>query len=79
MQGKWTLQEWLTVFRTIQSSEVWATHGKWIEAHNPEFGPGIRERFTAASQVTPEAVEAAKAEQQRCRLLLQSLYTVLWC
>ena len=55
------------MFRTIQSWEVAQNHGQWIEANNPEFGPGIRERFNAASQVTSEAVEEAKAEQKRCR------------
>lgn len=65
VQGNWTLQQWLSVFRTIQSSEVWQTHGAWIEAHSPTFGPGIRERFDAASKVTKDAVQEAKAEQQR--------------
>lgn len=70
VQGMWTLQQWLSVFRTIQSAEVWEGHGRWIEAHNPEFGPGIRERFDGASQVTAEAVEQAKSEQERCFLFV---------
>jgi amidase len=65
VQGKWTLQQWLSVFRTLQSSEVWRTHGSWIEQHSPQFGPGIRERFDAASKVDAKAVEECKDEQTR--------------
>jgi amidase len=59
------LQQWLAVFRTIQSYEVWKVHGSWIQAHSPQFGPGIRERFDAASEVTSQAAEEAREEQQR--------------
>lgn len=77
IQGEWSLQQWLAVFRTIQSWEVAQNHGQWIEANNPEFGPGIRERFNAASQVTSEAVEEAKAEQRRCRFF--AAVKLHWC
>jgi amidase len=55
------LEDWFTVFRTIQASEIWANHGAWIERHNPKFGPGIDERMEWASQVTPAQVRTARA------------------
>jgi amidase len=58
------LEDWFTVFRTIQASEIWANHGTWIEKHNPKFGPGIDERMDWASKVTPEQVKAARARQE---------------
>jgi amidase len=44
-------------FRTVQAEEAWATHGNWIEAVKPRFGPGIAERF-AAAKATDAAVAA---------------------
>lgn len=55
------LAAWLPHFQALQWSEIWATHGAWIEAVKPTFGPGVRERFDGASRVQPEQVEAANA------------------
>ena len=43
---------WLNAFRTLQMHEIWRTHGAWITAHKPHFGPGVAERFEASSKVT---------------------------
>ncbi|MBW7477274.1 amidase [Paenibacillus oenotherae] len=37
--------EWMNTFRILQGLEIWRSHGAWIEAHHPVFGPGIAERF----------------------------------
>jgi amidase len=50
---------WRDAFRIIQSSEVWATHGAWVGATKPDFGPGIRERFEAAEAIGAAEIEAA--------------------
>lgn len=50
---------WQQVFRVIQGDEVWQTHGAWITATSPRFGPGIRERFAWASTIKPEDAKAA--------------------
>jgi amidase len=55
------LSAWRNAFRLIQSSEAWAAHGAWVEAVKPAFGPGVRERFKAASMLNPDEVAAAKA------------------
>jgi amidase len=51
---------WRDAFRTIQTAEVWATHGAWVTAVQPDFGPGIRERFAAAAATDPAALAAAQ-------------------
>lgn len=65
-QGDEQLTDWLAAFRSIQSAEAWKAHGDWIEKNSPDFGPGIRERFDAASKVTVEDVTAGKGVRARC-------------
>ena len=50
------LGEWLRRFRRLQTREIWALHGPWVEARKPKFGPEIAERFALAKSVsgTPE-------------------------
>ncbi|MEW5297920.1 MAG: hypothetical protein WDW36_001098 [Sanguina aurantia] len=58
-----SLASWLEVFRVCQAYEVWQEHGEWVSSHNPDFGPGISQRFTAASKITQEQAEAAGAQR----------------
>ena len=59
---------WLNAFRTLQMHEIWRTHGAWITAHKPHFGPGVAERFAASSKVTDRAAaEAGNFRQPRDR------------
>lgn len=53
------LDLWLWAFRTIQSREVWQTHGAWIERVQPQFGPGIAERFLLTQTVTADMAHLA--------------------
>lgn len=39
------LSEWSNTFRVIQGLEIWSEHSEWIRKENPQFGPGIAERF----------------------------------
>lgn len=39
------------VFRIIQGVEAWQSHGQWISENQPDFGPDIAGRFTAASRM----------------------------
>lgn len=59
------IADWRGVFRLVQSAEVWATHGAWVEASRPAFGPGIAERFSWAAGLDPREVAAAQAARQR--------------
>ena len=58
----------------LKASEAWSNFGDWIGKENPKFGPGIKERFEAASKVTVEEVEEAKAMRQRYSAFPQSAY-----
>jgi amidase len=44
--------EWREAFRIIQAYEVKSTTLKWVKAHQPALGPGIKERFEMAEQIT---------------------------
>jgi amidase len=66
---------WRTTFVTIQSSEAWATHGAWIRQAKPSFGPGVRERFEAASKLDPADVAAAQAARVEIRKRLEGRVT----
>lgn len=64
------LADWLLVFRTTQATEIWDVHGTWIETRDPEFGPGVRDRFEWARRVNRD--EAAK---QKARALHPKIRT----
>lgn len=67
------LPGWLPIFRTLQGREAWQAHGAWIEATEPAFGPGIRDRFHLASTITDAAVGEAEAARRTIRTWLESL------
>jgi amidase len=67
------LARWMEIFRTIQAAEIWASHGAWIAATKPEFGPGIRERFAWASTVMGEEVTAARRAREAIIARLDAL------
>lgn len=58
------LDRWSETFRILQASEIWNSLGPWIDDVRPIFGPGIRERFAAASRMDPLIVE--DAQNRRC-------------
>lgn len=58
------IDTWFDTFRAHQAAEIWQTHGAWIEATRPSFGPGVKERFEMASRVTAEAWAAARATRE---------------
>jgi amidase len=51
---------WREAFRVVQAYEVWQTFGAFVRQHNPQFGPGVRERMEAASRVSREEADAAR-------------------
>ncbi|GGF80918.1 amidase [Azorhizobium oxalatiphilum] len=61
------LGPWRNAFRLIQSAEAWAAHGEWIAKVQPEFGPGVRERFAAAAKLDQNEVNAALALREDIR------------
>ncbi|TGG92092.1 amidase [Natronospirillum operosum] len=54
------LTPFFEAFRPLQAHEAWQCFGAWIEAHQPEFGPGVRERFAMAATIDPATAERAR-------------------
>ncbi|GJP41728.1 hypothetical protein CLOM_g1370 [Closterium sp. NIES-68] len=61
------VHEWVEAMRVLQLIEAWQCHGQWITSHRPAFGPGVAQRFQAASQVDPAGDEVACAQRKRAR------------
>ncbi len=66
------MDECLDAFRTLQSAEAWAAHGRWITEARPTLGPATEARFRAASEVTPAQVTSASAVRDRISDLVRS-------
>ena len=56
------LNSWKETFRIAQAFEVWSDHGQWVKAAQPQFGPGIAERFAMAETITKEMYNHALKE-----------------
>ena len=56
--------EWRAIFRVLQGAEIRAQHGAWIDRYQPEFGPGIRERFAWTATITAAEVAAAMPKRE---------------
>ena len=54
------IADWRDAFRLIQGFEIQSTLLPFIESHNVDLGPGIKERFEAASQITYPEADAAR-------------------
>lgn len=67
------LAGWYETFRVLQAAEIWSNLGAWVQEVKPGFGPGIRERFEVASQVSEEDVLPAKARRERIRARIDEL------
>lgn len=67
------LSELYEHFRCAQAAEAWSTLGGWIEATNPEFGPGVKERFAAAKAMDPAKSAAGRAFREVFRARMQAL------
>ncbi|WP_339320718.1 amidase family protein [Paenibacillus sp. FSL R10-2734] len=59
------LKVWMDVFRELQGSEIWTTHGAWIEKEKPVFGPDVAARFSWAASLVGEGEEQRIAQSKR--------------
>ena len=55
------IDTWRDAFRVIQGFEIQSTLLPFIQSHNVELGPGIKERFEMAAKITFAEAEAARA------------------
>lgn len=60
-------------FRCAQAVEAWTSLGPWIEATNPQFGPGVKERFAAAKAMDPGKAAAGRAFRRVLQARLRGL------
>jgi amidase len=51
-------------FRASQAEEAWASLGPWVTRHEPQFGPGVADRFAAARVMDPGKAAAGRAFRQ---------------
>ncbi|NTF46129.1 amidase [Agrobacterium rhizogenes] len=64
----------LQTFRVCQGYEIAQLLGPWVQENKPAFGPGIRERFAAAFELTESDFMAAKLNRERiCQALASAL------
>ena len=64
---------WREAFRVLQAHETWQTYGKFIEAHRPKLGPGIKERLAFAASVSDHDAAAARREQENARAHVRAI------
>jgi Asp-tRNA(Asn)/Glu-tRNA(Gln) amidotransferase A subunit family amidase len=67
------LEAWFEAFRVVQAAEAWRAHGAWVEAHPDAVGPGVRERFAVARDVTAAQEAAARAEVERLARVVRAM------
>jgi amidase len=51
---------WPKIFRILQGDEIRKRHSAWIDEQNPNFGPGIAERFRWTRTIDPSEVEKTR-------------------
>jgi amidase len=55
---------WSGIFRILQGDEIRRRHSAWVNAHNPDFGPGIAERFRWTRTIDPGEVERMRPQRE---------------
>jgi Asp-tRNA(Asn)/Glu-tRNA(Gln) amidotransferase A subunit family amidase len=68
-----SLDDWYEAFRVVQAAEAWRAHGTWIDAHPDALGPGVRERFAVARDVTAAQEASARAEVERLAQVVRAI------
>ena len=69
------LDHWAEAFRIIQASEVKETNLPWVQKNKPNLGPGIKERFAMAANITIEEYEKAQKTRKNIRSHLNEIFT----
>jgi amidase len=67
------LAEWQAAFRTLQMIEAWRSHGAWITARRPTFGPDVAERFAMAEATDPAQEGVVEEVRRRAGQRLEDL------
>ncbi len=67
------LSSWFDVFRVLQYDDIWRTHGDWVRACTPIFGPQVAARFDAVSRVAPDEVRTMTVRRAEIAARLDAL------
>ncbi|WP_312000936.1 amidase [Paenibacillus forsythiae] len=67
------LRAWMDVFRELQGSEIWETHGSWIRKEQPTFAPDIAARFKLAEELHSRDLAAAVSFREEVAARLRNL------
>lgn len=63
----------MDAFRVVQFYQVWEELGAWIKQAQPVLGPDVRERISAASNITRGEYLAASGVQRNVKLRFESM------
>jgi amidase len=55
---------WSGIFRILQGDEIRKRHSAWIDAHHPNFGPGIAERFAWTRTIDASEVDRMRPARE---------------
>jgi amidase len=58
---------WRECFRVIQAREIWQNYESFMTRHQPQLGPGVRERIAFAATVSKSDAQAARTVHARAR------------
>ncbi|BCG57979.1 amidase [Paenibacillus sp. URB8-2] len=67
------LKAWMDVFRELQGSEIWETHGSWVRKQRPTFGPDIAARFALAEELYGQNHDAAESFRKEVAVRLGNM------
>jgi amidase len=67
------LSSWFEVFRVLQYDDIWRTHGDWVRACGPTFGPQVATRFDAVSRVEADEVRTMTVRRAEIAARLDAL------
>jgi amidase len=64
---------WSGIFRILQGDEIRKRHSAWIDTHQPNFGPGIAERFAWTRTIDASEVERMRPQREAVAAHLDGL------
>jgi len=64
---------WSGIFRVLQGDEIRRRYSTWIDAHQPNFGPRVAERFAWTRTIAPTEVERMRPQREAVAAHLEGL------
>ncbi|MCE0764555.1 amidase [Pseudonocardia kujensis] len=68
------LDEYATVFTTIQAAEAWRVRGAWLRAHPERVSPDVLTRFRAGADVDDRRLAQARRDRARLAAVLHQTW-----